>query len=530
MSLNPEKRKRSSKACDKCARLKIKCSSVQPCDNCAKRNIECTYLVPMKKRGPTPKAALIREAAINEEAMSLELPFEDSLPSVAELLDTHCILTHDYDHATFMNTLIPDPSGNLLSFVDFYFRYVYPRMPILSRTWILENFQLMPLYLLHIMFAICLCFPLGTKPVSLQGVSHYNYARSRTLEHLDCADPFTILSLLSSSYFSVQAGEFTTAVAETSLAIRLSQMLGFERDHCNTICWESNGVLLGGPSDDRIGCDFIRSIWLLLYINDFYAAHLFQLPLAITTEVSSGFLAVYSSANKNDASNITENYLSYAKIFIPLLALARRLVTLKTESYKTFAAVKVEISNSFTLWELMLNPAQKYHYLDEDCWIGTQSSYINCVYHASLLELQARDFISVSAKKLVSGSKLLNDEVTQICIGSIHSITGITKLLLKHNSNLDHVAIFTGYCMKVSALCLFILAGISESFAASLENAFEIYVAALETISRCTPSALKDIVLLSECKSKPHLALQNLKDLLGFKSNTLPDSEDSLLQ
>ena len=42
-NLRPTKQTRDKRACDRCAQMKMKCSSEKPCENCARRSVPCEY-------------------------------------------------------------------------------------------------------------------------------------------------------------------------------------------------------------------------------------------------------------------------------------------------------------------------------------------------------------------------------------------------------------------------------------------------------------------------------------------------------
>ncbi|KAJ3332197.1 hypothetical protein HDU91_003147, partial [Kappamyces sp. JEL0680] len=181
--------------------------------------------------------------------------------------------------------------------------WCYPRIPILSKTWINANLAQLPLPLLHSMYALCLCFPLEFKPVIMSGTIHFNYAKRHALKEIENGDPFTIVTLIHLGYFAIQAGQFSSCISFFGMATGLAQLMGIDQDYA--VKWNSKtGVQLG--DDQGTGQDFLRSIWFLLYIYDYYIAHLFKLPLIINSEVSAETIAAYTSPNKDDPSNISE--------------------------------------------------------------------------------------------------------------------------------------------------------------------------------------------------------------------------------
>ncbi|KAJ3329400.1 hypothetical protein HDU76_007974 [Blyttiomyces sp. JEL0837] len=69
----PQKRTRSTRACDMCKKKRTKCSGNRiPCDQCMMFGYSCTYTAPQKKRGPPKRGEIRPQSTLQERVKSIE--------------------------------------------------------------------------------------------------------------------------------------------------------------------------------------------------------------------------------------------------------------------------------------------------------------------------------------------------------------------------------------------------------------------------------------------------------------------------
>lgn len=118
------------RACDACHRRKVKCDGLNPCRNCGSAQLACTYNAIPQKKGPKgSRAKVISELRENQRQTSLAAKIHNTMMGGG--VDPQPMQT--------MQTISIRGTPGLLSMdvikscMDFYFDYMYPTTPILSR-------------------------------------------------------------------------------------------------------------------------------------------------------------------------------------------------------------------------------------------------------------------------------------------------------------------------------------------------------------------------------------------------------------
>lgn len=114
---------------------------------------------------------------------------------------------------------------------------------------------------------------------------------------IEKADPFTVFALIHLINFQGKAHQH-----HLSIAVSLARYLGLESDR--VVYWMSpNGAILGNE-ESGIGRMFCRSLWLYLYLTEFYSSVAAGLPFIISFEFKREIVDLYKPCNEGDPSHL----------------------------------------------------------------------------------------------------------------------------------------------------------------------------------------------------------------------------------
>ena len=229
------------------------------------------------------------------DAPRLEIHSNALLHPCADLLQP----IKNWSRKDFQNTRITDLSGVSNSIMDLYFRYA----SLYSKLWFQNHLEDIPMYILHAMYANVL---VNARPAPPNGKSlaapHADFVNLAIENGIEDCDPFIIAALLNMATYNFYLQNLQQQGVYISIGVKLSQILGLHRDA--DLRWRSSasGRILG----DEIGMDrqFLRSLWLMLYVWDHHDVLVLQKPMFIDTPIYDYVVDTYVPPNIGDPSNI----------------------------------------------------------------------------------------------------------------------------------------------------------------------------------------------------------------------------------
>ena len=269
----PKVKKRTAKACDICSKRKIKCNGLDPCSQCLEYDRECTYLAPTKRRGP-----------------SLNTPSGSTDKLVVDASHNSNPVKSNWNHQLLLNQKLPNQFGQSIPWIDFYYQFVFPRIPIIPREFLTNHFFEISPFLLHSM--ISCCFVCGTA-VDQDLILHHQQSLMLLEESLLEADLFTIAGLAHLSHYCLQTGLTAKCLAYFALATRQAHILRLERDsvpNCNMLS-KLNVPL--NVNELIIGCS------IHLYQYDYYLSVAADVPYLMQNDIPEYLNAVYTENSLN---------------------------------------------------------------------------------------------------------------------------------------------------------------------------------------------------------------------------------------
>jgi hypothetical protein len=184
--------------------------------------------------------------------------------------------------------------GKLQPWLDVYFERVHPRYPLLSVDFVRNNYQKLPMFLLHAMYALALATSIDRDSIYSPGDYHYSHCKLLFENHRHEPNPFFICATMLMSVYQIM---YTTAViggvSLLSVAIRMAQEVGVFR--LEDITWTcSDGSVLGVQTGTSKR--FLQLIAYFLYESDLYTSFLRKLPFLIQDDIAP--LAEYISQDQ----------------------------------------------------------------------------------------------------------------------------------------------------------------------------------------------------------------------------------------
>ena len=131
------------RACDACHRRKVRCTGGQPCRNCGQASLQCTYNAIPQKKGPKgSRAKVISELRDTQRQTEIAQKVQSGIPSVPR--EPSFDFNSPPTSPSYPRSHEPLPQITQDGCIEFFFTHMYPTMPVLSRTRILEKAADMP--------------------------------------------------------------------------------------------------------------------------------------------------------------------------------------------------------------------------------------------------------------------------------------------------------------------------------------------------------------------------------------------------
>jgi Fungal Zn(2)-Cys(6) binuclear cluster domain len=253
---------RTTQACDGCTQSRKKCDGKIPCSLCAAKTRPCTYSKLTKKRGPIASKSMGPLSSNHSRNLNYSKTLRSFTHSLS-LIQKNPVAK--WSRNDFLNTRIIDSNGISNTILELYFSYTHQHIPLMSKIWIQENLNDVPIYILHAMYAAVLVN--ANQALSngrLIALPHAEFVKNAVRDGIDNCDPFIIAALINMAVYDFYLGNSTRTIHHVSVAVKLSQILGLDRDA--DLKWPSSAS--GRMMGNEIGMDkqFLRSLWLMLYI------------------------------------------------------------------------------------------------------------------------------------------------------------------------------------------------------------------------------------------------------------------------
>jgi hypothetical protein len=172
--------------------------------------------------------------------------------------------------------------GKTAPWLDVYFTWTHPKVPILSPQWVYENYQDLPLFLIHAMYALALTYPVEGEVNYNAGDYHYACCKILHEDNLLDPNPFTVMATYLMGIYALSSTDALHAgISNVSLAIRLAQQM--KLGSRENFTWVSpRGRMLG--TDEGSGKTMWRLLWYSMYQNDYYYAFTQKIPFIMHEE------------------------------------------------------------------------------------------------------------------------------------------------------------------------------------------------------------------------------------------------------
>ena len=307
--LSARARPRKTLACVLCRSRKVKCSGEIPCKGCVSRGIECV-VIDGKKRGPP--LGYVRTKKIEKSASPksgfTELPNvfppqnQQAFPVFKASLGNPIVdgvNVEEWDHSYFRGLDFEDEDGSRLGFIDYYFKWVHMTLPFLSKDYVEDNFHLLPLYLLHSMYASITVTPYTKAKLDSQKfLPSFTYAKNYLMHEVEELDPFMICALIHIGNIAATTTRTHQLLDIFARVLGGCLQLGMHLD-LNPI-WNSN---LPTKITD---INFSRSMWFYIYAFGYQGDAVYDLSSPEVPDISLSTIEEFISPNCNHATNIPQ--------------------------------------------------------------------------------------------------------------------------------------------------------------------------------------------------------------------------------
>lgn len=252
----------------------------------------------------------------------------------------------------------------------------------------MTNIYELPLGLLYAMYSLTLAVSKRTGYRSFHNHDDHKEFYEEAVRHLPAAlassTPFDVLYVSLLSFLEVWNGNMSASSCYMALAARMAQTIGIDKTVDGGISWVSRtGKVLG--SDIYTGTGLYRSLYLMLYIQDFYISHAAKIPCVLHKEIDSSFI---------QPGCYPDEIISYRLFVLPLLNISRKL---KVEREKSGANIKDEVIHALVsdavYWYNHLSRVMPES-LNPDSLITKEwITYMKMLYYGLQLELNAPAFL-----------------------------------------------------------------------------------------------------------------------------------------
>lgn len=295
------------KACDYCRHQKTKCSGTNPCTICENQQIPCAYTKATKKRGPSVGVKDDMDGAniIAKNYDSSAITDIKWIRSDPHLIPIESVVA---DLGVWTPRSFPaiEVNGEIMQWLDAYFKFVHPRFPILCEPFIRENYIKLPMFLLHAMYAFTLTVSTPIDSAYPSGDYHYLHCKLHFEQSHNYPNPFAVLAtFLMATYAIVNTSAVIGGISWVAAAIRNAQTFGIFQ--LSDIEWRAeDGTVFG----HQVGTSkrFSQMLALHLYEIDCYTSFIRNLPPLLTEFLDP---ELFSPIESDDASNYSPFYESH---------------------------------------------------------------------------------------------------------------------------------------------------------------------------------------------------------------------------
>jgi hypothetical protein len=398
--------------------------------------------------------------------------------------------------------------GKLQPWLDVYFERVHPRYPLLSVDFVRNNYQKLPMFLLHGMYALALATSIDRDSIYSPGDYHYSHCKLLFENHRHEPDPFFICATMLMSVYQIM---YTTAViggvSMLSVAIRMAQEVGVFR--LEDITWTSiDGSVLGVQTGTSKR--FLQLIAYFLYESDVYTSFLRKLPFLIENDIAPladyishdhvEYNAFYGLGIWRDAFKLLQTgqhivmFMRNDPIELNGQKWNKKLKQLDQELTEWFQSADKLVTRAYDSYSPSFDAIAD----DNVCFYA---GYIYCLYHFFRFLLYKPLFLY----HLESGS--LNDPSITVVRDGTYEIAKVYRLFTptqQYFEKLPFFAYFIAYSFG-SNLCFLTLLETPPHF----EESFQVAVDVLEHFAIVTPQ-------ISHRTQSLHMFKENPKD--GIKN------------
>ncbi|KAJ3338636.1 hypothetical protein HDU91_001151 [Kappamyces sp. JEL0680] len=117
-----------------------------------------------------------------------------SLPGARQLFQSLPRNIEDWNHFTFFTLFFID-GDRIMSFTEYYLKYIHRRLPYIPKDWIENHFGDIPMCLLHAMYAYALVVPARDWTSTNISRTHANYTWRYCVDHLEELSSLTLCAL-----------------------------------------------------------------------------------------------------------------------------------------------------------------------------------------------------------------------------------------------------------------------------------------------------------------------------------------------
>ncbi|KAI9893544.1 MAG: hypothetical protein M1814_006340 [Vezdaea aestivalis] len=264
------------RACDACHRRKVRCDGKLRCNNCENSALTCTYNAIPQKKGPKgSRAKVISELRRAQRTPRSYAPDPGQLALINQnhgIVSTTSMPPMQTQHSSFARTPGLLNPQTIDSCLDFFFRNMYPTMPILNRARLQQQLPLLDqspeLYCLICSLCAFMCIQ------GMQSLGDDNPTSSSThgrilldealrvrksFDHVETASSHSVMTsfFFFGCYFGLD--KHATAWYHLREATTLAQILGMQ---------DESGYMMGDALDMALKR---RLFWLLFVTERAYA-------------------------------------------------------------------------------------------------------------------------------------------------------------------------------------------------------------------------------------------------------------------
>lgn len=327
----------------------------------------------------------------------------------------------DWSSRIFFDTQMVDHgTGAVVSFIQYYFKYVYTLFPLFSQSWLECHFGDVPLHLLHAMYSCSLAFSVKTAAAAKR---HYRYAVKLIHSDLEVSDPFTVAALLHLAVFALSVKDIPALVSHHVVATGLAKHM---RLYDPKPIWQSmDGKMYLIPN-------FTLGLWLQCYSIDLNIVLLTNLESLIDSEVPGRVMNDYRlPANAAKINGLDDSDI---KFFLPLIALFKRHLRIALDFNSDDNR---RLQTDLNEWYHCLPLAMRFE--PGERWKGPLIGTLNTLYITLKLKILSKDLLNALDRARAFKNNPLVDSVVMRCLIYAKQVTEITKSFLSDYIDIENI-------------------------------------------------------------------------------------------